>query len=29
LIVLEGGTVALHAARKDVTEQVLVPFLTP
>lgn len=29
LIVLERGTVALDAAREDVTEQVLVPFLTP
>ena len=29
LIVLERGTVALVAARDDVTEDVLVPFLTP
>ena len=29
LIVLERGTVALDAAREDVAEQVLVPFLTP
>ena len=29
VIVLERGAVALDAARADVTEDVLVPFLTP